>query len=173
MYIFFLPFLLLPLFEIIGFVVIGGEIGVAATLLWLMCSTVLGLWLLQGRGAETMAHVKQPQETDSPFFAIREVFDTLCLFLAGILFVFPGFISDFIAIPLLIAPMRHFFWRRLRDNPDGFIRRTFTSQEPHRSRHGGSPDTTVIDGEFTTVDDTAAPPPAQDVDGRNNTLPPQ
>lgn len=173
MYIFLLPFLLLPLFEIIGFVVIGGEIGVAATLLWLVCSTVLGLWLLQGRGAETMAHVKQPQEANNPFFAIREVFDTLCLFLAGVLFVFPGFISDFIAIPLLIAPLRHFFWRRMRDNPDGFIRRTFSTQGPDRSRHGSYTETTVIDGEFTTVDDSATPPPAQDVDGRGNHLPPQ
>ncbi|HEX2753481.1 MAG TPA: FxsA family protein [Alphaproteobacteria bacterium] len=173
MYIFFLPILLLPLFEIIGFVVIGGEIGVGMTLLWLLCSTFLGLWLLQGRGAETMAHVKQPQEAENPFFAIREVFDTLCLFLAGILFVFPGFISDFIAVPLLIAPLRHFFWRRMRDNPNGFIRRTFTMQGTERTRHGGYAETTIIEGEFTTMNEDASTPPAQDVNDRNNTLPPQ
>lgn len=173
MYIFFLPVLLLPLFEIIGFVVIGGEIGVGMTLLWLLGSTFLGLWLLQGRGAETMAHVKQPQEAENPFFAIREVFDTLCLFLAGVLFIFPGFISDFIAVPFLIAPLRHFFWRRLRDNPNGFIRRTFTTQDAARTRHGSYTETTVIEGEFTTVSEDASPPPAQDVDNRDSTLPRQ
>lgn len=172
MYIFFLPILLLPLFEIIGFVVIGGEIGVGMTLLWLLVSTFFGLWLLQGRGTETMARVKQPQEAENPFFAIREVFDTLCLFLAGVLFIFPGFISDFIAIPLLVAPLRHFFWRRLRDNPNGFIRRTFSTQGPDRSRHGSYTETTIIEGEFTTVNEDASPPPAQDV-GRDNNLPPR
>lgn len=175
MYIFFLPILFLPLFEIMGFVVIGGEIGLGFTLLWLLCSTGLGLWLLQGRGAETLAQVKKQQEVETPFFAIREVFDTLCLFLAGVLLIFPGFISDFLAVPLLIAPLRHFFFRRLRDNPDGFIRRTFTQQGPGRTRHGGHyTETTIIEGEYTTTEtDNDAPPPPGTAEGKNNHLPPQ
>jgi len=172
MYILFLPILLLPLFEIIGFVVIGGEIGIGLTLLWLLAATFLGLWLLRGRGTETLSRVRQPQEAENPFFAMREVFDTLCLFLAGVLFVFPGFISDFIAIPLLIAPLRHFFWRRLRDNPNGFIRRTFSTETQNRTRHGSYTEATVIEGEFTTVSEDAAPPPAQDI-GHDNTQPPR
>jgi|GEM_PF-533180 UPF0716 protein FxsA len=171
--IFFFPILLLPLFEIIGFVVIGGEIGLGLTLLWLLGATMLGLWLLRGRGAETLARVRKPQNADeNPFFAIREVFDTLCLFLAGVLFVFPGFISDFIAIPLLIAPLRHFFWRRLRDNPDGFIYRTFAAEMQGRNPRGGYTETTIIEGEFTTVNEETTPPPASDARG-NNPLPPR
>lgn len=175
MYIFFIPILFLPLFEIIGFVVIGGKIGLGLTLLWLLCSTVLGLWLLQGRGAETLAHVKQKQEVETPFFAIREVFDTLCLFLAGVLLVFPGFISDFLAVPLLIAPLRHFFFRRLRDHPDGFIRRTFAQQGPGRTRHGSYySETTIIEGEYTTAEkDDGTPPPHDASADKNNHLPPQ
>lgn len=175
MYIFFLPILFLPLFEIMGFVVIGGEIGLPLTLLWLLCSTVLGLWLLQGRDAETLAQVKKQQEAETPFFAIREVFDTLCLFLAGVLLIFPGFISDFLAVPLLIAPLRHFFFRRLRDNPDGFMRRTFSQQGPTHTRHGSSyTETTIIEGEYTaTTDDNSAPPPAGTIEDKNANSPPQ
>jgi len=161
MHVLLTPLMFLPLFEIIGFVVIGGEIGVAATLLWLVGSTMLGLWLLQGRG-KTWSQVQAP---DDEFFVIQELFDGLCLMLAGLLLVFPGFISDFLAVPLVISPLRHWLFRRLRDNPNGFIRRTFSAQQTKGgSRHGSYQKTTIIEGEFTEEDntDTQPPPPRGD-----------
>jgi UPF0716 protein FxsA len=159
------PLMFLPLFEIIGFVVIGGEIGVAGTLLWLLGSTMLGLWLLQGRG-KTWSQVQAP---DDEFFAIQELFDSLCLMLAGLLLVFPGFISDFLAVPLVISPLRHWLFRRLRDNPDGFIRRTFSAHHMKgSSRHGGQYKTTIIEGEFTSEDSTEAPPPPASGDNQTH-----
>ena len=119
MNIFFYIFVLLPLLEIAGFIVIGGKIGLGASLLWLIGAGMLGSWVLRGRGG-IWARV---QTADDDLFMVEGMFDALCLLVAGLLLVFPGFISDFLALPLLVPAVRGLIFRRLQKNPDGIIRR--------------------------------------------------
>src|SRR3546814_13232743 len=44
---------------------------------------------------------------------VRELFDGLCLFAAGILLMTPGFFTDALALLLLLPPLRHLLAERL------------------------------------------------------------
>lgn len=140
--------LLLPLAEIIGFVTIGGEIGLGSTILWLMASTFFGFQLLR-----TSAWKKLNVSNQQDFFAVTDLFDGFSTLLAGILLIFPGFISDFIAIPFLLAPCRHWMFKSMKDNPDSFARRQTEDLWEKRTRQRNI----TIEGSFKKVDDTDHP----------------
>lgn len=140
--------LLLPLVEIIGFVTIGAEIGFGSTILWLMASTFFGLKLLR-----TNAWKKLNVSSQKDFFAVTDLFDGFSTVIAGILLVFPGFISDFIAIPFLLAPCRHWMFKSMKNNPDSFARRQAEDLWEKR----GQQSNITIEGSFKKVDDTDHP----------------
>ncbi len=154
------PLAWLPVIELVGFFVIGGKIGFFLSLLWLMGATMLGFWLLKQGGLKAL---KRAGEQDNEFFAVEEAFDSLCLMIAALLLLMPGFISDFIAIPFVLAPVRHWLFGRTKANPDSFLHR-FTKQSrgfrEWTQKQGQGQDkkppgaSTVIEGEFTVVDDT-------------------
>lgn len=153
MNIFFTLLIFLPLIEITGFIVIGGEIGLGASLLWLIGAGMLGTYILRGQGS-IWARV---QTGGDDLFVIEGMFDAVSLLLAGILLVFPGFISDLIALPLLAPQIRHLLFKRLQKNPNGFIRRH--ARFDGQSRHGGqnTRESTVIEAEYTEIDPAQAP----------------
>ncbi len=147
MYIFFMPLLLLPLIEIIGFLTIGVHIGLLWTLAWLCGSTTLGFYLLRAAGSGALRRARMGGED---VFQLEDAFDSLCLVIAALLLIFPGFISDFIAVPFMLAPFRHWLWGRAKNNPDGFMRRSYR-QWTYTAKDGKTH--TVIDGEYTQVDE--------------------
>lgn len=147
MNIFFSVLIFLPLIEIAGFVVIGGKIGLGATLLWLIGAGMLGTYILRGQGGVW----SRVQTADDDLFVIEGMFDAVCLLAAGLLLIFPGFISDIIALPLLVPQLRRLIFKQLQKNPNGYIRR---NARFHRtSRHGGqtSQTSTIIDAEYTEI----------------------
>lgn len=153
MYIFFLPLIFLPLLEIFAFIRISSAIGLGFAFLWLAGATYLGFFLLRGRGPGTWSRVRKNAED---VFTVSDLFDGICLSIGAVLLIFPGFISDFLAIPFLIAPLRKWLFGRLRDNPDNFVRRHTRPEAPR----AGRPNNTIIDGEFRKIDnnDHLTPP---------------
>lgn len=160
MYKLFAPLSWLPLIELIGFFVIGGKIGFFLSLLWLIGSTMLGFWLLMHGGMLAMARAG---EQENELFAAQEAFDSLCLLIAALLLIVPGFISDFIAIPFILAPFRHWLFGRSK-REDSFMRRftrqsrdfrqwTYTKTRTTGDAAAPAPSQT-IEGEFRRVDDT-------------------
>lgn len=144
-------FLLFPLVEIIGFVTIGGDIGLGGTLLWLFLSAWGGMVLLKKFGH----HVMQPPQNEEDFFKNAEVFDPLCQLAAGLLLIFPGFISDFIAIPFLVPVFRNFIRNHFRAHPSStattiILRGQRFADQRFRAT---KTTTTVIDGEYKTLRD--------------------
>lgn len=139
-----LSLLFLPIAEIIGFVTIGGEIGLGSTILWLSASTFFGFQLLR-----TNAWSKINRSGQQDFFAVADLFNGLSTVIAGILLIFPGFISDFIAIPFLLAPCRQWMFQSLKANPNSFARR---QADDLWEKHGQSRNIT-IEGSFKKVDD--------------------
>jgi UPF0716 protein FxsA len=97
----------LILLELFTFIFVVGKIGFFKTFLLWGCSAVLGIWLVQAQG---LAAASRRQllfdKGESPASA---VFESICLLIAGLLFIFPGFISDIAAFALLIPPLRTSF----------------------------------------------------------------
>jgi UPF0716 protein FxsA len=147
MYIFLRPLLFLPLIEIIGFVTIGPRLGFFMTLLWLFAATTLGFYLLRIGGSGALRRAK---ETKDDVFQLEDAFGSLCLLIAALLLIFPGFISDFIAIPFMLAPFRHWLFGRAKADPDSFMRRGYRTWTDAQN---GTRQNTTIEGEFRRVDD--------------------
>lgn len=85
-------FLLFPIFEIIIFVEIGQRWGWINTILYFVMTAFVGLNFLKSAGM-----VRNPAES-----AVR--------FVAGVLLMIPGFITDLMAILLLLPPTRKLVW---------------------------------------------------------------
>lgn len=108
--IFFIPFV-----EIYLLYKVGAEIGVINTLFALLASFVLGLGIAKAQGRYIVAKMKSALGQNS--LPTKEVIHGLVIFIAGVLFAIPGFLSDIVGFFLLMPGSRHLvvgaFRRRL------------------------------------------------------------
>lgn len=138
--------LALPLAEIAGFVTVGSEIGVFATLALVLLAFLAGIAVLRLQGIATAIEVQRAIARDE--LPARALFDAACRVLAGLLLILPGFVSDALALLLLLGPVRDGLFRMIARHAtahgrvDLHIRTT-------RMRRGGRG--TVIEGEFEDV----------------------
>jgi UPF0716 protein FxsA len=143
----------LAVVEIVGFVLVAKLAGVAWTLLLILVSTVLGVWLLRREGLRAWRRFRAAAETGPPG---REVTDGLVGLLAAVLLVVPGFLTDLVGLALLVPPVR----AAARAGMQRSAERRMTSAEAGdlfgprrvRVRRGppgppGASSTPVIDGE--------------------------
>ena len=101
----------LPLLEIAGFVVIGRHIGLGPTLLLVVASAVAGVAILRRQGFRALAGLRQrPLAPDLP---AERFLDTAMVLLAGLLLIVPGFVTDVIALVLLLPAVRRMLAGRL------------------------------------------------------------
>lgn len=126
---------LLPLLILLGFpalelyilVRIAHEIGwwLAA---WLVMTTVLGVALVREAGVGLPKRLVTALQEGQP--VLGGLMDSGRTLIAGLLLIFPGVISDIIAIAILLLPLRTPF-----------------AAQPSGASHG------VIDGEFRRIND--------------------
>ena len=144
----------LPLLEIALFVVVGGAIGLWATLAWVVLTVVLGLLILKRiarRGAISFERdVKSLSNPASPVAG-----RALTILAAGLL-ILPGFFTDAVGLLLLVPPINRlvvtFFAKRLA---------------AHGTVHHAS---MTIDGNWTEV--SPAQGGSRPPDGAERELPP-
>jgi UPF0716 protein FxsA len=102
----------LPLLEIALFIEVGGRIGLWPTLALIVLTAVIGLWMLRQQGfAVLMRAQRQLAEGTLP---VGEVFEGLCLVIAGALLLAPGFLTDAVGALLLIPAVRRALYRHMR-----------------------------------------------------------
>lgn len=112
----FLAFTLIPALEIFLFIRLGGAIGIFNTFLVVILTGIVGAGLARWQGAETMFRIRQSlNQGETP---AEEMIDAGLIFVAGMVLLTPGFLTDAIGI-LLLWPLtrRHFkiFLRRKFD----------------------------------------------------------
>nr|WP_190237688.1 FxsA family protein [Rhizobium sp. R634] len=103
--------LLLPLAEIAGFVVVGRALGLALTLALVMLSFVAGMILLRRQGIGILRRMSS--EGRNGMMPGRELLRPAMNVIAALLLIIPGFLSDLIAILILIPPVRDLVWRAI------------------------------------------------------------
>ena len=136
----------LPFLEIAGFVWLGSKLGVALTLLWVIGAVMAGFMLLRHTGLQAVGRLRAAlAEGREPGHSI---IDAACFAAAAILLIIPGFVSDALAVVLMLPVTRHWLLRRTAAH---FEARVYQS-------------TGTIHGEFTVVPD--AEPEAQDGKGQ-------
>ncbi|UXN61882.1 FxsA family protein [Phyllobacterium zundukense] len=105
--------LALPFLEIAGFIVVGSEIGVLATLGLIILSIFVGVFLLRFQGLGLIQKIRE--ETAAGRTPKRELVHGVMLVFAAFLLIIPGFITDIIGLLLFIPAVRDFGWRCISD----------------------------------------------------------
>ena len=108
---FLLALLAVLLIEIGLFVVIGGYLGLWLTLAWVILASGLGIILLKGIA------MMGPVSMSRDMFEFRNVGSLMphriLVVIAAALLIFPGFMTDFFGLLLLIQPVRRLVIRKI------------------------------------------------------------
>lgn len=99
-----LVFLVAPIVELAVLVQVAGEIGVGNTIGLLILVSLVGAWLAKREGVGVLRRIQAA--FDRRQLPSTEVADGGLILLAGALMIAPGFISDALAIALLLPPTR-------------------------------------------------------------------
>lgn len=148
-----LALICVPLLEIAVFIEVGGAIGIGPTLGLIVLTAVLGTWQLRAQGLATLARARSLMERGE--LPARELFDGLCLLVAGALLLTPGFVTDSIGALLFVPALRQALRRALgRHLAAKAETRVFVDgREVHGRGAGGA----TIDGEYRDLTDRPEP----------------
>ena len=147
----FLALVGVPIIEIAVFIEIGGRIGLGSTLVLIVATALVGAALLRQQGLATLARARAT--LDRGELPVQELLDGVCLLVAGAFLLTPGFVTDLAGALLLIPAVRRMLqaWAVKRLVVHGHFHASATGAAPRGN--GGE----VIDGEYTRLDDGAAP----------------
>ena len=100
----FVLFVIAPIVELYVLIKTGQAIGVLNTIALLIVIAMLGSWLVKREGLKVWNRfATQVQAGEEP---TREIADGVCILVAGLMMVVPGFVSDVLALFLLFPPTR-------------------------------------------------------------------
>ena len=115
----FLLFTLVPLTELYILLEIGSYLGALNTILLIIFTGILGAYLARMEGIRTVQQISQNLATG--VVPAEEMVDAVLIFVAGVLLVTPGVITDVIGFSLLIPYTRTIFKRWLRKKFDRMV----------------------------------------------------
>lgn len=152
--IFLLLFIAVPIIEIAVLLQVGGLIGGLNTLLLIVATAVIGAVLVKQQGIQNWLTMQQKLACGQP--PALEMVSGILIFLAGVMLITPGFVTDIIGLAFLLPASRkviaayllkHLFVR----GQAGFTQFHFRQRgdfdhdaDSHRQSEG-----TVIDGEYS------------------------
>ena len=134
--------LLLPWLELFTLIQLGIETSALTAVGYVLLTFALGLVVLRRQGQGMFERLRAVQE--GRVLGPQLLLDDMAMGLAGLLFIFPGLITDIAALMLMIGPLR----RRLARALDGPQAEPYAPQRDRESQAH-----MTIEGEFTPVDE--------------------
>lgn len=142
-----IAFIAVPIIEIAVFIEVGGQIGLWSTIGVVIMTAVIGTALLRQQGLSVLFRIQENIEAKR--VPIQELFDGLCLVIAGALLLTPGFVTDAIGFSLFVPPFRRYLAAivaaRVISRADVHYH-TSSGARPYHSEGGD-----IIDGDFEDV----------------------
>lgn len=118
-WILFLAFTLIPVIEIYLLIRVGEHIGAIRTVLLVIATGFAGAYLARLQGMHTMFRVRASLQQG--IMPADELLDALLIFVAGIVLLTPGFMTDAAGLLLLIPETRNIFKRYLKRKFDQMV----------------------------------------------------
>ncbi len=115
----FLALTLIPLIEIYLLIKIGSHLGAFNTVLIVIVTALLGAWLARLEGSRTMTKVRESLNRGE--LPAEEMLDAMLIFVAGIVLLTPGFVTDLAGLAILVPRIRYWFKRWLRKKFDAWV----------------------------------------------------
>ena len=146
-----IAFVLVPIIEIAVFIEVGSQIGLLPTIGTVVLTAVIGTGLLRQQGLSVLFQIQENLQAN--IIPVRELFDGICLVIAGVLLLTPGFVTDAIGFLLFVAPLRrslgnHVGQQFIQKANVRFHQQGSNSHPDMQSSPSAGP---VIDGEFKEV----------------------
>lgn len=129
-----------PLLELWFLIRVGAWIGALPTIALLVLAGVAGMAILRQQSFNTLLKVDQRLQAGE--LPAGEILEGFLLAMAAMLLVIPGFLTDILALPLLLPPLRR--WLAQRFLRTGYYRQHYTTTV-HRAD--------IIEGEWRREDD--------------------
>ncbi|MDD9877697.1 MAG: FxsA family protein [Magnetovibrio sp.] len=141
-------FVSVPIAEIGVFIEVGGRYGLWPTIAAVFATAIIGTALIRHQGLNIVREVQA--HLDAGQLPARQIFDGLCLLVAGALLLTPGFITDAVGFILLVPG--------LRSIAAAMVLSRVERHQEFRAGPGPAPGPggVVIDGEFAEVADPEA-----------------
>ena len=137
----------LPLLEIALFIKVGGWLGLGPTLALIVLSAVIGVWMIRWQGISVM--LRAQRELAEGTLPVLRAFEGLCLAIAGVLLLTPGFFTDALGALLLVPAVRRMLYRYLRHRIEPHV--IGVSSPPRDPAHRAPGP--IIDAEYEQVED--------------------
>jgi UPF0716 protein FxsA len=108
----FLAFTIIPVAEIYLLIKVGSQIGAAKTVLIVIATGFAGAYLARIQGLQTMLRVRLSMQQGQ--LPTEELLDAALIFVAGVVLLTPGFITDAAGLFLLIPETRQYAKRFIK-----------------------------------------------------------
>ena len=115
----FLGFTLIPVLEIYLLIKIGHYLGAFNTVIVVIVTALLGASLARHEGIRTMIRLRESMNRGE--LPAEEMLDAVLIFIAGIVLLTPGFITDLAGIAILIPNTRSRLKRWMRGKFEEWI----------------------------------------------------
>lgn len=161
-------FIGVPLLEIALFIKVGGWIGLAPTLALIVLTAIIGALMLRQQGISVLMRAQRQLAEGS--LPVAEVFEGLCLVIAGALLLTPGFFTDAVGALLLVPGVRRALYRQVRQRIEAHVV-DVSSPPGGASRPGGPSRGPTIETEYEEIVEEGRPTRRHD-EGRDADMPP-
>lgn len=132
---FALGLIILPIIEIAIFIKVGQTIGLLPTLALVIGAAILGGLLLRHQGLSVLGQLRENVTTGR--MPGRTIADAMMIGVAAIFLVLPGFLSDVVALALLLPPVRGWIYSALARRVTVVETTTYRRHDPSSGRIGG------------------------------------
>jgi UPF0716 protein FxsA len=109
-----LLFILTPLIELWLLMLVSGRLGASTTIYLVLITGFIGASLARRQGLQTWLTIQR--ETQQGKIPAASLVDAMMIFVAGVLLITPGILTDVVGFSLLIPPVRTFLRNRFRDS---------------------------------------------------------
>ncbi len=107
-----LLFFLVPMIELYLLIKVGSIIGPLNTIIIVILTAIGGGYLARREGLKTLFKIRE--NISNGVMPTEELTDALFIFMAGVLLLTPGFLTDIMGILMLIPDSRRWMKKRLR-----------------------------------------------------------
>jgi UPF0716 protein FxsA len=132
--------LMLPWLELFTLIQLGIHTSALTAMLYVLVTLILGIMILQRQGRGMFERLRQAQE--GRVIGPELFLDDMAMGFAGLLLLIPGMISDFVALIVVIGPLRRRVVAALWGSSAVAARTDQTPRNPE-----------IIEGDFRRLDD--------------------
>lgn len=150
-------FILVPIVEIYLFIELGGWIGAGWTIVSILITALVGVFFVKQQGISLLFNAQKKMEANK--VPAGEMFAGVCVLVAGLLLLTPGFFTDGIGFLLLWPAFRGFLKTSILDSILGAYTFGFVDtdtvkwgKDKAKEKYQKMKGSNTIEGDFTVVD---------------------